>query len=186
MFENIIRRMISGLAAVIITAANVLPSMPMSVVAEDISAYQTADELSNTSEVPVFDDASELKAGSEEDTDYRHMNFELYPNGEETQKTVTLDGMMPKDASASAVDVTEDYLNTNSFDYEKAISDDQEVSVLAAYNITITDGENEYQPCENLPILVEITDPEITEKQRSRVRSDAGAVFCFGHSRVMP
>ena len=52
---------------------------------------------------------------------------------------------MPEGAEATAVDVSEDY------------------GGVAAYDITITNGENEYQPGEGNPILVEITDPVIPE-----------------------
>ena len=55
---------------------------------------------------------------------------------------------MPKEAAAEVVDVTEQSETEN---------------VIAAYDITIVDGEEEYQPGEENPINVEITDPRITD-----------------------
>ena len=104
----------------------------------------------------------------DEEAAFQQLSFELYPNEQESEKTVTLNGMMPKDASAEAVDVTNDFSDVDSFDIEN--NDETEnptAAVLAAYNITITDGENEYQPGEENPIHVEITNPEISTDNRN-------------------
>ncbi|MBQ8927180.1 MAG: hypothetical protein IJ055_02755 [Oscillospiraceae bacterium] len=82
-------------------------------------------------------------ADAQQDLTYR--SIELYPNGKHAEQVVTLDGMMPEGARARAVDVSEDYEGE------------------AAYDITIKDGWEEYQPGTEHPILVEITDPVITE-----------------------
>ena len=74
-----------------------------------------------------------------------YQNIELYPNGEDAEQVVTLDGLMPEGAEAEAVDVSDEHEG------------------IAAYDITITDGWREYQPGEEHPIWVEITDPVITE-----------------------
>ena len=74
-----------------------------------------------------------------------NQSFELYPNGEEAEQIVTLKGIMPDGAEAEAVDVSEDY------------------DGIAAYDITIKDGDNEYQPGESNPVFVEINDPDIPE-----------------------
>ncbi|WP_295090383.1 SpaA isopeptide-forming pilin-related protein [Ruminococcus sp.] len=71
------------------------------------------------------------------------MSIELYPDEQNEEKTVMLDGLMPEGAEAQAVDVSEEH------------------DGIAAYDITITAGENEYQPGEENPILVEISDPAI-------------------------
>ncbi|MBR6107383.1 MAG: hypothetical protein IKQ39_05190 [Oscillospiraceae bacterium] len=70
-------------------------------------------------------------------------SIELYPNGEEAEQVITLDGLMPEGATAEAVDVSEEH------------------NGIAAYDITITNGETEYQPGWENPILVEITNPAI-------------------------
>lgn len=81
----------------------------------------------------------------EDESDLTYQSLELYPNGEEAEQVVTLDGMMPEGAEAEVVDVSDDHEG------------------IAAYDITITDGGEEYQPGEENPILVEIVDPVIPE-----------------------
>ena len=78
-----------------------------------------------------------------EETELCYQNIELYPNGENAEQIVTLDGLMPEGATAEAVDVSAEHEG------------------IAAYDITITDGVSEFQPGEENPILVEITDPAI-------------------------
>ena len=51
----------------------------------------------------------------ESDTGYRHLSFELHPDEEDPDKTVTLDGLMPKNASAEVVDVTDSYVDDECF-----------------------------------------------------------------------
>ena len=87
-------------------------------------------------------------------TNYRNMSFALYPEDESTEKSIVLNGIMPKNASAKAVDVTDNFTG---------ISED--MSLVAAYDITITNGKNEYQPDKDKPIRVEIADPKISEKR---------------------
>lgn len=77
--------------------------------------------------------------------DLTYQSIELYPNGEEAEQIVTLDGMMPEGAKATAVDVSEEH------------------DGIAAYDITIKNGWREYQPGEENPIKVEITDPVISD-----------------------
>jgi len=72
-------------------------------------------------------------------------NIALYPNGEEAEQVITLNGLMPKGATAEAVDVSEFHEG------------------VAAYDITISSGEEEYQPGEANPIRVEISDPVISD-----------------------
>ena len=95
---------------------------------------------------------------SEKGTVYRQQNFELYPDEGETEASVTLDGLMPKGASAEAVDVTED---ASRLDIKAENQKNKETDVIFAYDITIKNGKKEYQPDEDKPIRVEITNPEI-------------------------
>lgn len=93
--------------------------------------------------------------------DYRNLSFELYPEDGNAEKTVTLNGLMPKDASAEAVDVSGDYTDENGC---TDISENTpNASLVAAYDITITDGDSEYQPDADKPVRVEIINPGITE-----------------------
>ncbi len=105
------------------------------------------------------------------DSGYRHLNFDL--------DSVTLDGMMPKDAKAETKDVTEQFSTideASETEAEESIIGEatlldasatdadgisSEGEVIAAYDITIMDGETEYQPSEYRPIEVSITDSQI-------------------------
>lgn len=84
-------------------------------------------------------------------------SLSLCPDGSGADTTVTLYGMMPEGASAEAVDVSRKYPEPDDVSDET----DSEATVIAAYNITILDGEREYQPDASSPIRVEITDPSI-------------------------
>lgn len=72
-------------------------------------------------------------------------SISLYPNGEEAEQIITLNGLMPEGATAEAVDVSELHEG------------------VSAYDITITSGEQEYQPGAANPIRVEISDPVISD-----------------------
>ena len=122
---------------------------------ESMSIYSVDNEELND---VIIEDIAEEKGLCEIDNDvtefalvkdsgFRHMNFELHPKKDE-KSTVTLEGMMPKDATAEAVDVTGETASSGDADESK--------SVVAAYDITIKDGKDEYQPSEDRPIAVEI------------------------------
>ena len=159
------------------------------------------------------------------DSGYRHLSFEINVGGEEAQAEegteeqeeetgkIILDGMMPKLATAKAVDVTDAYAGheyvvpeeeeqnipeeesadeepteelpisaedepvteesqegvDESGETQESIEEAQEVAeteqkriTLAAFNITISYNESEYQPDEDHPITVEIRDERIT------------------------
>lgn len=97
------------------------------------------------------------------DENFSHKSFTLYPDGKSTDKAVSLDGLMPEDASAQVVNVIRNYAAPDDVrtDDKEAFSQ-SEASVIAAYNITITDSGEEYEPAEDRPIRVEITDPQIS------------------------
>ena len=82
-----------------------------------------------------------------------HLSFELYPDEETTDTSVTLYGMMPEGATAEVVDVTQQYPDADDVSEETT----EDATVVAAYNITISDGEDEFQPNESRPIRVEIS-----------------------------
>ena len=98
--------------------------------------------VGSTVSFPVF---AEETAEAEAETELCRQSIELHPNGEESEQVITLEGMMPEGAEAEAVDVTDEYPG------------------IAAYDITVTNGSTEYQPGEEFPIRVEITDPAISE-----------------------
>ena len=128
-------------------------------------------------------DASEEKDDVEEEEVEVHSNTdaELHTetdaeekdDDEIQDKVVTLDGMMPKAVSAVAVDVTENREAEELKEKEEAatITDaDVETSsetdakmIVAAYDISLSDGDTEYQPDEEHPIDVEIFDQRISK-----------------------
>ena len=75
------------------------------------------------------------------DTGLRHLSFDLKPT---KNSSVSLDGLMPKNATANAIDVSEK----------------QEEAILA-YDISINNNGKDYQPKADNPIYVEITDSKI-------------------------
>lgn len=128
MFDKLSQRIVSFIAAAALTMSNIT-----SVHAADITTSTT------TSETDV-----ETTTISEE-TDLTYQVIELYPDEEEDEKSVTLNGLMPDGAEATVIDVSDTH------------------DGVAAYDITITDGQLEFQPSEENPIKVEIVDPAITE-----------------------
>ena len=82
-----------------------------------------------------------MHASADVSNNLRSQNIMLYPDSSDKEKSVSLQGMMPRGASAEALDVTDEH------------------SAIAAYDITIMDGKKEYQPGESNPIRVEIADP---------------------------
>ena len=108
-----------------------------------------------------------------------HQSLSLCPDGSGADTTVTLYGMMPEGASAEAVDVSRKFPEPDDVSDET----DSEATVIAAYNITILDGEREYQPDTSSPIRVEITEhPDVSDRrgcdaagnQYPRTRSSPG------------
>ena len=63
---------------------------------------------------------------------YRHMSFELHPDEDDLDKTVSLDGLMPKNASAEVIDVTDDYLDD---EYPEATPGDSSRETAEAVNL---------------------------------------------------
>lgn len=119
-----IRKIISTVSAAIMLMSSSLPYMP-------VNAQNSPAQIT--------------EQAAENETQLLRQSFELYPNEEDTDKVITLDGLMPEGAEAEAVDVSDEY------------------DGFAAYDITITDGEDEFQPVDGEPIAVEIADPAIRE-----------------------
>ena len=89
--------------------------------------------------------------------EYLEQSLELYPDKKNNEKYITLNGVMPENAFAEAVDVTAEYTDLDS----KLTDNATEAAVLAAYDISITGNKGDFQPIEDSPILVEIVDPKI-------------------------
>ena len=168
---------------------------------EEGTTSETGTE--ETTGADLFDGAR--KALEEAETvDYRKLSFKLYPDEDDKDKTVTLTGFMPKDAEASAEEVTDEHVddaelidaaeekeagaktgtkgkvsadakttaNTGVTETDKAPADktdktpainaETETVVIAAYDITIMDGDEAYQPGEEHPVSVKIIDSRIS------------------------
>ena len=134
------RKLVSGFAALIMAVSGALPSAT-AIVGRDDSC--------------TLDDSRVL----------RQQSFELCPDEDEPDKIVTLDGLMPKNAAAEAVDVTEMIAEQDIV--SSPIYDDS--SVVVAYDITISDGSGEFQPDSSRPICVEIYDPSITDSANTEL-----------------
>lgn len=73
------------------------------------------------------------------DSGYKHLSFELHPDDEDPDKTVTLEGVMPKNASAEVLDVTDDYVN----DTEDATPADSSRDDADSEDTNVKNAENE-------------------------------------------
>lgn len=138
MLKNITKRIVSFIFAAVLAASNISPVFTL---ADETMLSQTSVSTTETTSV------IESSTTDVTDSELTYQSIELHPNGEEAEQIITLDGMMPEGAEAEAVDVSDEHEG------------------IAAYDITITDGENEYQPGEANPILVEINDPVITNSE---------------------
>lgn len=130
------KRLVSGFAALVMAVSGALPT----------TAIVGSDSTS-----PEDVDSRVLK----------HRSLELCPDESDSDKTVTLDGLMPKNATATAVDVTEMIADADIV--TSPLCDDN--CVVVAYDITISNGEGEFQPDSSRPIYVEIADPSITDSE---------------------
>ena len=129
-------------------------------------------ELDASEDKDDAEEKEEIEVHSDTDAELHSETDAINKEDDEIQdKVVTLDGMMPKAVSAVAVDVTENREAEELKEEEEAatITDaDVETSsttdaktIVAAYDISLTDGDTEYQPDEEHPIDVEIYDQRI-------------------------
>lgn len=163
---------------------------------QDVSNSEMAENEAEN-ETDVVDDNGE---NSETDTDNKTIkeiididsDSDDLDASDETEentkdKIITLNGMMPKEATAEAIDVTEDYSDDSAMAIDSTASDStasdafmadasmtdaaEETSekILAAYDISIIDGDDEYQPDEKRPISVEIIDSRIVKSDSIKV-----------------
>ena len=111
---------------------------------ENISTEEiSSSEDSSTTEESLTTEETPSDLGG-----YELINFEDIDSPLDYDRVITLDGMMPKNAVAVAKEVTD-------------ASEADQSSVVAAYDISILDGEEEYQPGKERPVRVEISDSRI-------------------------
>lgn len=133
---------------------------------EDGCADVMVEDLSENTQVV------ELDAGQValvKDTGFRHLTLTVNPDGAPEDGQITLDGMVPRDAAAAAEDVTERFAEhvfpeENMTKARKAAPDPEQMetrTTLAAYDISISDENGDYQPDEKRPVSVEIVDSRI-------------------------
>ena len=136
---------------------------------EDGQAEMLVEDLSQNSDITELD---AQQVAVIRDTGYRHLTLTVSPEDGSENQAVTLDGMMPKEAEAAVVDVTEQYTDyaypEDAPQAEPAGGQADETesgdtrTTLAAYDISISHPDGEYQPDEDKPISVEILDERIT------------------------
>jgi len=73
---------------------------------------------------------SDIEVNEASKDGFKHLSFELHPDEEDMDKTITLDGVMPKNASAEVVEVTDEYTE----DEQIATSGDAERSSDEGFN----------------------------------------------------
>lgn len=94
-----------------------------------------------------------VSSAAEPERELQKKSLELSPSDAPDVK-IKLNGMMPENADAKASDVTDDVKKP-----------DKHSSVIAAYDISILDGDDEFQPAEDHPIHVEIKAPAINDER---------------------
>ena len=114
------------------------------------------------------------------DTGLRRRTLTVNPEGKAEEQTITLNGLVPKAAEATAEDVTERFAGyvfprfpqRNLLKARKAAPQTEKPAewvTLAAFDISITDENGKYQPDEEKPIRVEITDSRITPDRETEL-----------------
>ncbi len=90
---------------------------------------------------------------------YDSVSLTVHPESGNPGDKIELSGIMPDDARAKAVDVTGEYSDSPS--QADILPGIPWARVIAAYDISITSGGDEYQPDSLNPVNVEITNPDI-------------------------
>ena len=109
-----------------------------------------------TMTLPVTDSVRE----SSKEIEFDNKKLEVRPDNGGPKDKIILDGWMPENAEAEAVDVTGDYAGDTQ--ENSILSEMPWAKVIAAYDITIKNGNKEYQPNSLNPISVEIRDKNIS------------------------
>ena len=141
---------------------------------EGVALYRVEDGRADVMVGDLAEDtrAVELDAGQValvRDTGFRHLTLTVNPEGAAEEQVITLDGLVPRDAEAAAEDVTERFAEyvfpeeTAKRARKAAVKAEllEKRRTLAAYDISISGGEGDYQPDKNRPVSVEIIDSRI-------------------------
>ncbi len=103
--------------------------------------------------------AEKAATATDEAPAFETLKTEAYPGGRRSGEKIVFNGWMPKGAKARATDVTEEYSSESA--KASLLPDTPWATVVAAYDIGIMDGDEEYQPNSIYPIEVEISNPAI-------------------------
>ncbi len=135
-------RILSGLAVLLILSSFLLPALNVRAEGDSLPEAEVVEEVLEN----AVEESSEEAPEEVREDGFCVQSIEVHPDGEESDKRVVLEGLMPENVTAEAVDVTEE----------------RDSNVIAAYDITLTDGEDEFQPEKGNPISVEISDERIS------------------------
>ncbi len=143
---------------------------------ELVALYSVKDGNADKVIIPDISEGDELYSIGEDvdeitlvkDTGYRQQSLEITRDENDEECNITLEGLLPKNATATAVDRTEERAEVYATEQETADSEEKK-TVLLAYDITIYDGETEYQPGEEKPVKVEITAPELVDYSSCKI-----------------
>ncbi len=145
------------------------------VIQEVTECVEQADEEYDTDEfceVEKTDEDKQIQKTVESTSrdDVQKLNkkrFKLYPEGKKADKSVVLNGNMPENASVKVKDVADEY--TNKKGRTKLSEKNPKATLIAAYDITIIDGNREYQPDQKNPIQVDISNPKLKDGSKYEI-----------------
>jgi len=157
------KRIWCGLAALLILMSSMLPAFSVRAdgksapsetestfleeSSENIAEESSEIAVEESSEI-IVEESSEKAVDETADVPEKLLTYKSIKADSDSDATIVLDGIMPQNADATAVDVTDERSG--------------EGNVLAAFDITVKDGEEEFQPEEGSPINVQITDERIS------------------------
>ena len=151
------KRIWCGLAALLILMSSLLPAYNVRAdgesapfVAETLLSEESIESTSEVTSEPSSEVPPETDSVVSQDKNLTYQSIEA---NSDSDATIVLDGIMPENVDVTAVDVTD----------ERNASG----NVLAAFDITLMDGEEEFQPDEENPINVEISDERITTENNT-------------------
>ncbi len=151
------KRIWCGLAALLILMSSLLPAYNVRAdgenapfVAETVLPEESIESTSEVMSEPSGEVPPENNSVVSQDKNLTYQSIEA---NSDSDATIVLDGIMPENVDVTAVDVTD----------ERNASG----NVLAAFDITLMDGEEEFQPEEGSPINVEISDERLAADSKN-------------------
>lgn len=128
---------------------------------ESIALYSIRDEALEDLVEDNIDRSEVLRVSLGDLPEYALVRDTGLRQTEKDLGNVVLNGLMPKNAEATAENITEEYADTTLAAEQEALPED--AGILAVYDISITNDGKEYQPGEEKPVTVTILDDNIKE-----------------------